>query len=183
MSSDYFVVPTAPDFFCAQAIRSLANVVPKWNKQVNPFRDSSIDYRFASNPPKFLGFISQRYRPRGGAPAKSFQKWIDTIEDTVNNVLIPELKPLGMSVNFDKFVNCISSDEPYNLANIADFNSLIAQSQKYSVPVFALSDVQIEQTGNVLNTMKESRTAFRKVFETLASEIYDLIISDLNSQE
>lgn len=175
MSSDFFIVPTAPDFFCAQAVRSLATVIPRWNIQVQPFRDSSIDYRFPSTPPRFLGFISQRYRPRGGAPAKSFQRWIDVIKETVNNVLIPKLQPLEMTIDLNSFTNCIANDEPYNLANIADFNSLIAQSQKYKVPVFALSDMQIEQTGNVLENMKENRSNFRKVFSTLASEMHSLI--------
>lgn len=177
MSSDYFIVPTAPSFFCAQAIKSLANVVPKWNRQVQPFRKADIDYRFPSSPPKFLGFISQRYRPRDGSPAKSFQTWIDVIKLTVKDTLIPALQPLDMAVDLERFSRCVSGDEPYNLANIADFNSLIAQSQKYRVPVFALSDSQIEQTGVVLKTMKDSRASFENVFSVLASEVHSLVIA------
>src|SRR5690606_30988502 len=89
MSSDYFIIPTSPDFFCAQAIKSLSSVIPRWNADVAPFRASTVDYRLPENPPKFIGFISQRYRPRSGAPAKSFQRWIDVIKETVSNKLIP----------------------------------------------------------------------------------------------
>lgn len=174
MASDYFIVPTSPDFFCAQAIRSLSGVIPRWNKEIEPFRDNNIDYYFPEKPPKFLGFISQRYRPRSGAPAKSFQRWIDIIKDTVNSELIPTLEPLGMSVTRQEFESCVSGDEPYNLANVADFNSLIAQSQKHNVPIFALSDEQIEQGGVILENMKKSRDDFRKLFSTLAEEIHSL---------
>ena len=175
MSSDYFLVPTSPDFFCAQAIRSLSNIIPRWNSEVQQFRQEDIDYRIPNNPPKFLGFVSQRYRPRSGAPAKSFQKWIDVIKGTVSSQLIPALSPIEMTVDLGDFQRCVSGDEPYNLANVADFNSLIAQSQRYNVPVFALSDSQIEQSGKVLETMKESRDKFQKVFSTLASEIHELV--------
>ncbi len=174
MSSDYFIVPTSPDFFCAQAIKSLSNVIPRWNREIQPFKEDNIDYRIPINPPKFLGFISQRYRPRSGAPAKSFQRWIDIIKSTVNNELIPALSPLDMTVDLGEFQKCVSGDEPYNLANVADFNSLIAQSQKHNIPIFALSDSQIEQSGVILENMKESRDNFRAVFSTLASEINDL---------
>lgn len=174
MSSDYFIVPTSPDFFCAQAIKSLSRVVPSWNDEIRPFRDASIMCKFPENPPKFLGFISQRYRPRGGAPAKSFQRWIDIIKQTVNTQFLPVLQPLQMAIAIEDFNRCILSDEPFNLANVADFNSLIAQSQKHNVPIFALSDTQIEQSGVILESMKESRDNFKNVFSTLAEGVHNL---------
>ncbi|PAU78382.1 ParA family protein [Halomonas salipaludis] len=174
MSSDYFIVPTSPDFFCAQAIRSLSSVVPRWNADVAPFRDGEVDYRLPDTPPKFVGFISQRYRPRSGAPAKSFQRWIDVIKETVSQKLIPALEPIGMAISEDEFRRYSATDEPYNLANVADFNSLIAQSQKYNVPIFALSDDQLEQGGVILENMKESRDKFRAVFEQMANELHEM---------
>ena len=175
MSSDYFIVPTSPDFFCAQAIKSLSNVVPRWNNEIKRFREGEIDYKFPPNPPKFLGFISQRYRPRSGAPAKSFQRWIDVIKETVNSKLIPSLDPIDMAIDLEEFTKTVSGGEPFNLANIADFNSLIAQSQSHNVPIFALSDDQIEQSGVILENMKESRDSFRDVFSTLAKEVHELM--------
>ncbi|WP_018416155.1 ParA family protein [Teredinibacter turnerae] len=174
MSSDYFIVPTSPDFFCAQAIKSLSNVVPRWNSEIQRFREGDIDYKFPPTPPKFLGFISQRYRPRSGAPAKSFQRWIDVIKETVNTKLIPTLSPIGMAVGLDAFTSTISGNEPFNLANIADFNSLIAQSQSHNVPIFSLSDDQIDQVGVVRDNMKESRDNFRRVFSVLGNEVHAL---------
>lgn len=174
MYSNYFIVPTSPDFFCAQAIRSLSSVIPRWNADVAPFRDGEVDYRLPDTPPKFIGFISQRYRPRSGAPAKSFQRWIDIIKETVLEKLIPALEPIGMTISKDEFGKYSATDEPYNLANVPDFNSLIAQSQKFNVPIFALSDDQLEQGGVILKNMKESRDNFRKVFEQMADELHEM---------
>jgi hypothetical protein len=76
-----------------------------------------------------------------------------------------------MAISVAEFNSAAPSDTPFNLINIADFNSLIAQSQKYNTPVFALSDKQIEQSGVILQTMKESRDSFRKSFNALANTV------------
>jgi chromosome partitioning protein len=171
MGSDYFIVPTSPDYYCNQAISSLARVLPRWNNSVSIFRASTLLYPFPIAPPKFCGIISQRYRPRSGNPAQSFQQWIDVIKKTVLNELVPVLASNSMSVSAPQFKKSKPADSPYNLINIADFNSLIAQSQKFNTPVFALSDAQIEQAGIILQTMKDSRDAFKKCFDSLSNSI------------
>lgn len=171
MASDYFIVPTSPDYYCNQAITSLATVIPVWNKSINQFRDQKLVYPIPANPPKFCGIISQRYRPRSGAPAKSFQQWIDKIKETVDTELVPVLTGENMIITSAEFKASGAPDGPYNLANVPDFNSLIAQSQKFNRPVFALSDKEIEQAGVILETMKESRNNFAKTFKGLASSV------------
>ncbi|WP_086640721.1 ParA family protein [Acetobacter tropicalis] len=171
MGSDYFIVPTSPDYYCKQAITSLARVVPNWDVDVSKFRAEILRYKFPKKPPKFCGIISQRYRPRLGGPAKSFQKWIDVVKQTVNEELIPTLRKSDMCVTEAEFLAAHPQDTPYNLANIADFNSLIAQSQRHNKPVFALSDAEIDQAGMILETMKKSRDTFRETFEGLARSV------------
>ena len=63
----------------------------------------------------------------------------------------------------------------YCLAEISDFNTLVANSQKYGVPVFALSDKQIEQGGYVLKTQQENRDRFYKNFDDLTTQIIKMI--------
>lgn len=171
MGSDFFIIPTSPDYYCDQAVSSLSRVLPRWNTGVVHFRNQNLLYPFPTSPPRFCGIISQRYRPRMGNPASSFQEWIDIIKRTVMDELVPALAGTGMAITEKEFIAASPADTPYNLINIADFNSLIAQSQKYSTPIFALSDVQIDQRGVILQTMKESRDAFRKSFDSLANSI------------
>jgi chromosome partitioning protein len=76
-----------------------------------------------------------------------------------------------MSISVSEFMASSPSDTPFNLINIADFNSLIAHSQKHSTPVFALSDAQIEQVGVILDNMKESRDRFKRSFSSLAHSV------------
>lgn len=171
MGSDYFIVPTSPDYYCNQAISSLSRVLPRWNTGVSHFRNPGLLYPFPSKPPKFCGIISQRYRPRMGNPAQSFQQWIDVIKASVTTELVPSLMKQGMSISVADFNNASPADTPFNLINISDFNSLIAQSQKHSVPVFALTDDQIEQSGIILKRMKRNREDFRDAFGKLAQTV------------
>lgn len=171
MGSDYFIVPTSPDYYCNQAVSSLSRVLPRWNAAIQQFRDPNLLYPFPKAPPQFCGIISQRYRPRSGNPAHSFQQWIDIVKNTVLTEFVPALSTQGMAITVQQFNASSPGDTPYNLVNIADFNSLIAQSQKHSVPVFALTDAQIEQSGKVLLTMKKSRDDFAKSFGDLAKSL------------
>jgi chromosome partitioning protein len=175
MGSDYFIVPTSPDYYCNQAVSSLSRVLPRWHAAVEGFRDPALLYPFPAAPPRFCGIISQRYRPRSGSPAQSFQQWIDIIKQTVLKEFVPALTTKNMTISVAEFNAGKPGDTPFNLINIADFNSLIAQSQKFNVPVFALKDSQIEQVGMILQTMKESRDSFKTSFNNLANTVETII--------
>ncbi len=184
MSSDYFIVPTSPDFFCWQAVGSLAKNIRKWHnelkafKELNGFNQSSYAIK---NKPQFLGTIQQRYRPRKGQPAKSFEKWIERIRNEVITNFVPVLKTIDCAIDDTAIYAALKSTnsdlEPFDLAHIADFNSLIAISQELRVPVFSLTKEQIKnsgQFGHALNTMDESKENFDQEFQSLAERIIQL---------
>jgi chromosome partitioning protein len=106
-----------------------------------------------------------------GNPARSFQAWIDIIKQTVLTEFVPSLANMGMSITPSEFDASKPEDTAFNLINISDFNSLIALSQKYNVPVFDLTDAQLEQAGHALFNMKNNRNDFRAAFEALAQSV------------
>lgn len=174
MESDYFILPCAPDYFCYMAIESLATVFPKWNATYNALKKHSsfkdATYKLKTTPPKFIGTIQQRYRPRNGSPAKAFSEWIDDINNLVIEKLVPVLRESDMIA--EGIETCLET--PYNLINIADFNSLIAQSQLNNTPVFLLTQEQVQKTGTVWQNMKISRDAFNETFTCLAHRVIEL---------
>lgn len=178
MLSDYFIVPCSPDYFCNMAISSLTSVLPAWNATYSTIKNhpafGDALYKFPTTTPKFIGTIQQRYRPRNGEPVKSFQAWIDIINKNVIQNLVPALRHSNMIIDENLFREVAVPDEPYNLVNISDFNSLIAQSQAYNTPVFRLDDEQIGQAGQVLENMKASRDRFNETFEALGRAVIGL---------
>lgn len=181
MSSDYFIVPATPDFFCWQAINSLSETITAWHAELEFFKQTSRSNTAAniSNKPKFIGAIHQRYRPRNGMPVKSFEHWVKEIHGAVNSVLAPALHRIGCSATEHEIQKSLdltdtSHLKAYDLAQISDFNSLIAISQKLSKPVFAITDQDLRddgKAGNVFDTMSENRNLFLQQFERLCQRV------------
>ena len=178
MTSEYFLVPMAPDYFSVMATDSLAAVLPKWKawaKQaisIQTLRNAT--YPFPSIDPKFLGTVIQKYRLREGqAASAAFQKWIDEIQEGVRKKLIPALRSCDMLLPDDLYLSIgLQLGEP--ILQMSDFNGLIALSQKHQTPVFCLSDEQLEQTGIVLSRTKKSMEQFNKLFSMAADRVITL---------
>jgi hypothetical protein len=174
MTSENFIVPAAPDFYSVMAMDSLANIFPKWRRWAenaqtfSAFREA--DYPFPEVSPKFLGLVIQNYRPRGGAPAQSFQRWIEQIDTVATKTLLPSLSTAGLLLPPAAYGDC-GLDYGYRLASIPDFNSLIATSQEHHTPVFALTDAQLGSRGVILREARKSCDAFREMFARLAERV------------
>ncbi|MBI1929442.1 AAA family ATPase [Candidatus Poribacteria bacterium] len=177
MTSDFFIVPTSPDYFSVMAIDSLTAVLPRWHAWAKKAHSLQIlkdaTYPFPHTTPKFLGIIVQKYRPRGQAPAIGFQNWINKIEETVSSKLVPVLNKIGMMLP-DKAYEDQGIGVGFCLATVPDFNTLIAKSQEAQTPVFALTPKQIGYTGPVLDNTIKSRDNFKQIFSELADKIIGL---------
>ena len=176
MTSDYFLVPTSPDYFSKMAVDSLATILPRWQKWSELAQGvldiEDVAYPFPAGYPKFLGTIVQKYRPRYGSATEGFQKWIDSIAQAVVSNLKEKIAPIGMMLNEPIYQN-IDGDftSAYCLAEVPDFNTLIATSQEHKTPVFALQDSMFGHVGAVLDQDRIKRAEFNKIFEELADKI------------
>lgn len=179
MTSDYFLVPTSPDYFSKMAIDSLAMVLPRWytwSQKAQAIVDlEDAAYPFPKTFPKFLGSIVQKYRPRNGRATEGFQKWIDSIGQAVKDNLVVKLKPINMTLEestYDLLGEEFNND--FCLTQIPDFNTLIATSQEHKTPVFALEDGMFGHGGAVLNQDRQKKEDFDVIFSDLASKIITL---------
>jgi cellulose biosynthesis protein BcsQ len=177
-TSDFFVVPTAPDFFSVMAIDSLARVVPRWHQWAR--QASSMDilrdaaYPFPEPDTKFLGAIVQNFRPRGGAPATSFQRWIDELAEGIRGRLVPAARQAGLVFEPDRYHAAGVDPDSLIMVQIPDFNSLVALSQDCQKPVFAIQAADTGQSGVVLKGTLRSRDQFDALFDRLADQVLSL---------
>lgn len=178
-TSDYFLVPTAPDFFSVMAIDSLSRVIPRWNAWAR--QASTLDilanaaYPFPAPSTKFLGSVVQNYRPRAGAPAASFQKWIDELEEAIRSRLVPVMAKSNMLLDAEHYRSA-GLDDSLILSKIPDFNSLVALSQQHQKPVFALDENDIDRSGVVLEGTLRNRDQFNELFDHLAKTVLALSV-------
>lgn len=177
MTSHCFIVPTNPDYFSAMAVQSLSRVLPDWRKWSQRASELQVlqqaVYPFPWMTPKLLGTIVQNYRPRGGSPASAFQTWINKINQSVTEELLPELTKVDMALS--QSIYEIHRVSGFCLATIPDFNSLIAKSQEHQTPVYALTPQQLRQGGAVLATTERSRDQFGEIFSEMADKVISLV--------
>jgi cellulose biosynthesis protein BcsQ len=181
MTSDYFILPTSPDFFSKMAINSLANILPKWAKWADRASElpifSSATYPFKTSKPKFLGLIIQKYRLSGrgdDTPSAGFERWINEIHKSVEEHLVPALQQSDMLLPEETYGKDTSGNLDFLLEKFSDFNTLIALSQSYNVPIFALTENHLKNAkygGQVVNDMLGRAEKFRKVFSDIADKI------------
>jgi cellulose biosynthesis protein BcsQ len=178
MSSDYFFVPTSPDYFSVMAIDSLASILPKWAEWARRAHASEIlksaEYPFPEFRLKFLGTVIQKYRPRLGNATVGFQKWIDDINSRVTDRLIPNLRQYGLTFEDNVYVDS-GLMRNYCLAQIPDYNTLVATSQTYKRPVFALTDDMFGHVGSVLELDQKKRGEFHDIYGKFADNVIRLI--------
>ena len=178
ITSDFFFVPTSPDIFSYMAIKSLSRILPtweRWAKNARPlFKDA--EYSLPMNTPKFLGYTINDFNLSKGKATKAFVEFMDKITDVVNLELAHNLEREGMLLSSDKYLdaqklnNRLRSQyrelQKYCIAEISNFNKLIAMSNCQSIPIFELSD----------KGMQEGQRKILNWFKTLFDLIADKII-------
>lgn len=177
MTSDFFAIPTHPDYFSMMAMESLAIVLPQWYTWAKKAQSSKIlrdaEYPFPQVNPKFLGIIVQKYRTFRGVPPLAIQEQIKEIERTVSDTLIPSLQNLEMMLPADLYdAQGIGGD--HCLASIPDFETLIAKSEIARTPVFVLSREQLGESGVTLKNTLKARDHFKTIFSDFADKIIGL---------
>jgi hypothetical protein len=177
-TSDLFMVPMHPDYFSNMAVKSLTSVLPKWKAwaeaagKIDILREAEYPFRGGSS--KFLGYVVQKYRPRAGVASKAFQKWIDQLESAVRDTLIPALERCGMMLG-EEIYKAGGYDPHEPILQMPDFNSLIARSQEYQVPIFELTPEQLQQVGRVLDNTQGSQNDFRRLFKQAADRTIRIV--------
>lgn len=176
ISSDFFLVPTSPDVFSQMAIKSLSRILPSWERWAKRarviFKDA--EYPLPLNTPKFLGYTINDFNLSKGEPTQAFATIMDKIGESIKSDLIPNLADQGMLLEERKYLEVAKLNEAlfsqrpldnYCIAEISNFNKLIAISNEISIPIFELSP-RIMQEGQV-----RTLNWFKKLFDVIADKI------------
>ena len=176
MTSDYFIVPTHPDFLSALAIESLAKVISGWRNwskkaQASPVLRNAI-YPFPHATPRFLGTVIHDCCQKDGRVSAANNEMIDALNASVMNRLVPALRDRDMTLPDEEYR--LAGLDQYCLAMIPDSDWLIEVSRKRRTPVFNLTVDQTGRAGTTLRTTQESRHKFHQLFADAANKIVAL---------
>ncbi|MBB6581802.1 ParA family protein [Ralstonia solanacearum] len=175
--SDYFIVPLHPDYFSSMALSSLARTLPRWANWARTAHGLDVlqnaDYPFPKPKSRFIGAIIQKYRPRNGRASQAFQTWIDRLQNGLQTGLVPVLEKAGM-LDLADFKSRIGIEPWDPIMEVSDFNSIIALSQDFQVPVYELTKAQADQQGAIWKQTRKSMDSFEAAFNTCADRVFAL---------
>lgn len=152
LSSDFFIIPTSPDIFSAMAIRSLARMLPQWErwaKQARSFFEDS-EYPLPLTTPIFLGYTINDFKITGkgeNRPAGAFEKMMDRVSNNVTELLVPGLEKQGMVLPQETYTQ---AHEKYRLNNQRDTDS------------YCLSEIDASSEANTAGQGKSLYDMFSK---------------------
>ena len=82
---------------------------------------------------------------------------------------MPALSKEGITLTPQEYGQIAKDD--YCLGLIPDFQGLLPKSNEAGVPIFAIRNAEIRETGPVLNNAIERRDRFKALFEDITSKI------------
>lgn len=169
--SDYFILPTSPDYFSHMAIRSMARILPIWENWAIQARTAFADstYPMPVVKPKFLGYTVNDYNIRNGLPTAAFSSIISRTNEIIETTLYPALSAVGMTIDKNNY-----PDGNLCLASLSNFQHLMPKYQQYGLPVFALTPEQIGTKGAVLEGHLQKQADFNQVYEIFANNVIRL---------
>lgn len=121
-----------------------------------------------------MGGGSQRFNIRNGIPTLPFRSKIEELKCSTVKTLIPQLSKANMLLSGKQYLRSGLLKTGYVLAEVKDFQGLAPKSHNANVPVFALSDKELDINGQVLENMKNNRDHFRAIYDRIASVILQL---------
>jgi chromosome partitioning protein len=170
--SDAFLIPTNPDPFSIMALDTLATVLPKWVDWADRMKElfAEAAYPLSDSRPKFIGGLIQRFNIRKGKAAKPYRENIEEIQNIMQDKLFNSFQKANMIFASEIYQNALIPDN-FCLAEIPDFQGLLPKAHDAGVPVFAVCDEEIHESGQVEIDMKAKRDRFYIDFEGIASKL------------
>lgn len=127
VASDHVVVPVAPDLFSLQGLRNLGPTLHEWRDgwrdRLDRRRDPSRAMPGGSMAP--LGYVVLGHGVRLDRPVQAYQRWIARIPVDFHGAVLGEAPPPP-------------DPDPYCLAQLKHYHSLMPLAQEARKPVFAL---------------------------------------------
>jgi chromosome partitioning protein len=160
LASNHVIVPLGADLFSLQGLRNLGPTLREWRAGWDKRRNEWAAPEFALPPGDMVptGYVAMRHGGRLTRPVQAYTRWLEKIPAEFRHSV------LGEDPGFIP-VPPIESD-PYCLALLMNYNSLMPLGQEARKPIFALRSAD-----GAIGAHASAVTSAYADFKTLATEI------------
>lgn len=162
ISSDYFIVPVAPDLFSIRGTENLGKRISEWSnewQQTEQYKEK-FDFPVPNGKPKFLGYVAQHHNSRQRGNEEMTKGWGifgTKLEESIIKNIVEKLEPLNQVFNNNK---------NYKIGQIPNLHSLIPYSMNARKPIYQC-DGSNGLKGAHIAKAKESQVHFESILEYL----------------
>ena len=169
IATDYVVIPLGADLFSLQGLRNLGPTLRSWQnlwkKRTDNWRDSVEakrypDFQLPEGKMQSIGYLCQQHSVRLDRPVKAYDKWINRIPAVYRESVLEESPAQTVE----------QQNDPYCLATIKHYRSLIPMAQEHRKPIFNLTSAD-GAIGSHANAVHGAKKDFKKLAQKIAEKI------------
>ena len=158
ISVDHVVIPLTPDLFFLQGLRhlgpTLRNWKNGWEERLKKYKDINLSLPKGLLSPE--GYIIMQYSVRLDRPVRAYEHWIKQIPIEYRHAILNETINTRMTVE----------DDPYCLAQIKNYRSLMPMAMEAKKPMFHLRPAD-----GAIGSHQQATVQCRDDFTALARQI------------
>lgn len=169
LATDYVAIPLGADLFSLQGLSNLGPTLKSWKslwkKRLDNWHESSDhiqhpDFQLPTGKMLPIGYLCQQHGVRLDRPVRAYDKWVQRIPSVYRRDVLGEAPQVGMK----------PEDDPYCLATIKHYRSLIPMGQEYRKPIFNLTSAD-GAIGSHANAVLDAKKDFKKLAIHIAEKI------------
>jgi chromosome partitioning protein len=178
LACDGFFIPTAPDRFNVQAIKTLSTIIDRWMTEHAQIYEQFLELGLPikKGKPKFLGTTIQHFKIINGKPKPGFQLWMNRIPKVIVNDFFHVLSKHS-EAEWD--LTCGLKEEEINATQIPDFGSLAPLMQECGKAVFQINQQDtalvtsknVPWNGGTWNDAQRRIESFREKYKMMADRL------------
>ncbi|WP_446010263.1 ParA family protein [Candidatus Electrothrix sp.] len=170
IASDYAIIPLSADLFSLQGLKGLGATLRKWKKQWQERLGNWQENLESSNCPELqlpqgktevIGYLCRQSNMYLGKVTRSEATWLDRVATVYREAI------LNIAVHSD--VNDPQED-PYCLASIKHYRSLVPMAQEQRKPIFNLTSAD-GAIGSHAHAVQAAKKDFQELAEKIAGKI------------
>ena len=163
ISSDYVVIPLAPDLFSLQGLHNVGPTLKEWRKAWGERIDKKpeeLEFDLPKGSMQSLGYIIMRHAIRLSRPVQAYARWIEKIPSKYRKSVLQETNPEEKTIDTDEHL----------LAHLKDYSSLMPLAQEANKPMFMLKPAD-----GVIGAQQKAVSGCYEDFNSLAKKIMQRI--------
>lgn len=169
IATDYVVIPLGADLFSLQGLKNLGPTLRSWKnlwqKRLDNWASNSeckrySKFRLPQGKMKPIGYLCQQHSVRLDRPVKAYDKWVNRIP-AVYREFVEKQSPAE---------NIRLQNDPYCLATIRHYRSLVPMAQEHRKPIFNLTSAD-GAIGSHANAVQDAKKDFRTLAIKIAGKI------------